>query len=36
MKTSSFDHKLFVKKVKEIAKCNHDQAFEILGIVVER
>jgi hypothetical protein len=35
MKTTSFDHKLFVRKVQEITGCTHDQAFDVLGIVVE-
>jgi len=35
MKVSTFDHKLFVQKVVSITGCTHDQAFEVLGLVVE-
>lgn len=31
----SFDHKKFVQRVREITSCDHERAFEVLGIVLE-
>lgn len=30
-----FDHKKFVQDVSRITGCDHEQAFEVLGLVVE-